>query len=270
MKKFLHSTYLPVLVPLAAILALALRLWTLGGGPDGEGLYAPQPLGWALLWLVTAAALASIYYLTRGLKNPGRYSENFPASILGAAGCLAGGLGIAASALPTFATTTGNMLTLLAALLGVISTLSLLLTAFIRYRGGKPHFLLHAIPCLYFALRIFNCCRTWSNVTQISEFLFQFLASICVMLATYQMCCFDVNIGDRRSSLLWSFSGIYFCVLALPMGEDIWFYAGMLLWLMLNLCALRPLKANRPVQENEPAPQPDITPLTPEEEETDN
>ena len=36
---------------------------------------------------------------------------------------------------------------------------------------------------------------------------------------------------------------MYFCVLALPMGEDIFFYAGMLLWLMLNLCSLRPMKA---------------------------
>ena len=245
MKKYLHPTYLPILVPMASILALVLRLWTMGGGPDGEGLYPTLPLAWALLWLVTAMTLAGIYALTRRLKNPGRYTDNFPASALGAAGCVAGGLGIVYSALTTL-TAAQDLLGTLTGFLGLISAAALLLTALARFQGKKPNFVFHVVTCLYFALRIFDCCKHWSNVTQIGAFLFQFLASICVMLATYQMCCFDVNLGNRPSSLLWSLSGVYFCVLALPMGEDIYFYAGMLLWLMLNLCSLRPMKVSQP------------------------
>lgn len=245
MKKYLHPIYLPILVPLTSILALALRLWTMGGGPDGDGLYAPQPLAWALLWLVSAVTLAGIFSLTRRLKNPGRYADNFPASPLGAAGCAAGAVGILFSALTTLFGGK-DLLSNLTGILGAFSGAALLLCAVARLRGKKPSFLFHVIPCLYFALRIFDCCKHWSNVTQIGAFLFQFLASICVMLAAYQMCCFDVNLGNRPSYLLWSLSGVYFCVLALPMGEDIFFYAGMLLWLMLNLCSLRPLKAAQP------------------------
>lgn len=258
MKKYLHSSYLPILVPMAAVLALGLRLWTMGGGPDSAGLYAPQPLAWALLWLVTAATMAGIYLLTRRLKNPGRYSDNFPASILGAVGCVLGGLGVLSSALVTFPDTK-DLLATITAILGLVSAAALILSGVIRYSGGKPHFGIHAIATLYFALRIFNCCRHWSNVTQTSEFLFQFLASVCVMLATYQLCCFDVNLGDRRSSLLWSLAAVYFCVLALPMGEDIYFYGGMLIWLMQNLCATRPLKANKP--QEAPAQEPESTPI---------
>ena len=242
MKKYLHPTYLPILVPLASILALALRLWTIGGGPDSEGLYAPQPLAWVLLCLVSAVTLAGIFTLTRRLRNPGRYNDNFPASPLGAAGCAAGALGILYSALPPLFAAQ-DLLSSLCGILGIVSGAALLLCAVSRLRGKKPSFILHVITCLYFALRIFDCCKHWSNVTQIGAFLFQFLASICIMLATYQMCCFDVNLGNRPSYLLWSLSGVYFCVLALPMGEDIFFYAGMLLWLMLNLCSLRPMKA---------------------------
>lgn len=255
MKKYLHPTYLPILVPIAAILALGLRLWTMGGGADSAGLYAPQPIAWVLLWIVTAATMALIYLLPRRLKNPGRYSDNFPASIPGAVGCVLGGLGILSSALSTFPTGK-DLLATLTAVLGLVSAAALIWSAVVRYLGSKPHFGIHALPCLYFALRIFNCCRHWSNVTQTGVFLFQFLASICIMLATYQMCCFDVNLGDRRSSLLWSLAAVYFCVLALPMGEDIFFYGGMLLWLMLNLCATRPLKAAKP---QEPADAPEAT-----------
>jgi hypothetical protein len=250
MKKYLHPTNLPILVPIAAILALALRLWTMGDGADSAGLYAPQPIAWVLLWIVTGATMALIYHLTRRLKNPGRYGDNFPASILGAVGCALGGLGILSSALTTFPTAK-DLLATLTAVLGLISAAALIWSAVVRYTGGKPHFCVHAIPCLYFALRIFNCCRHWSNVTQTGVFLFQFLASICVMLAAYQLCCFDVNLGNRRSSLLWSLASVYFCVLALPMGEDIFFYGGMVLWRMVNLCATHPLKANKPQETPE-------------------
>lgn len=251
MKKYLHPTYLPILVPLASILALALRLWTMGGGADADGLYTPQPLAWALLWLVTAVTVAGIFALTRRLKNPGRYHENFPASPLGAAGCAAAALGILFSALTTLFAAQ-DLLATLTGILGIVSAATLLLTALARYQGKKPNFILHVVACLYFALRVFDCCKHWSNVTQTGVYIFQFLASICIMLAAYQLCCFDVNLGDRRSSLLWSLSGVYFCVLALPMGEDIWFYAGMLLWLMLNLCSVRPLKAPQPPVTDHP------------------
>lgn len=245
MKKYLHPTFLPLLVPLAAVLGMALRLWTMGGGPDAAGLYPRQLLPWILLWLVTALTVACIYVLTRRLKNPGRYSDNYPASILGAAGCAAGGAGILYCAI-TALTAANLLLTTLSGWLGIVAGVCLVGTAVVRFKGTKPPFVLHLVPCLYFALRIFDCCRHWSNITQSGMFIFQFLASVCVMLATYQMCCFDVNLGNRRSSLLWSLSGVYFCALALPVGEDLWFYGGMMLWLMTNLCAVRPLKVNKP------------------------
>ena len=259
MKKILHPTNLPLLVPLAGVLGLALRLWTMGDGPNQAGLYPRQPLAWALLWLVTALTVVGIYLLSRRLKNPGRYSDNFPASILGAVGCMAGGAGILYCAAATLPTATIALSTI-SGWLGIAAGACLLVTAYIRFRGMKPAFVLHLVPCLYFALRIFDCCRHWSNIPQSSLFIFQFLASVSIMLATYQMCCFDVNLGNRRSSLLWSLSGVYFCMLALPIGEDIWFYGGMMLWLMTNLCATQPLKANKPAPESETAQEAEAAP----------
>lgn len=250
MRKILHPKFLPILVPVASLLGLLLRIWTLGGGHNAAGLYAPQPLAWTLLWIVTAATLALIFAITRRLKNPGRFSDNFPASPLGAAGCALAGLSVIYSCLTTLVSAT-DLLATLTGILGLVSAAALLLSAVIRYQGKKPHFAIHAIVCLFFALRVFDRCKHWSNLTQTGTFLFQFLASICVMLAAYQLCCFDVNLGNRKSSLFWSLSAVYFCVLALPIGDDPFFYGGMLLWLMTNLCSVRPLIAGKPQEADE-------------------
>lgn len=269
MKKYLHPKFLPILVPAASVIGLLLRLWTIGSGPDAEGLYKPQPVAWTLLWIVTILALGAVVLMSAGLKNPGRFSDNFPASPVGAAGRVIAALGIMLSGL-TILTKAENILGTLTGLLGMGSAVCLLLLGFARYQGRKTSFLLHAVPCLFFALRIFLLCRVWSNETQIGVFLFPFLASICVMLATYQLACFDVNLGKRRTSLFWSLSGVYCSLLAVPGSDEPMFYIGMAIWLLTNLCSLRLLKARKPQSAPEtaaaptPAPEPPTSTSAPE------
>lgn len=250
MKKYLNPKFLPILVPVAGLLGLLLRLLTMGSGPDPEGLYEPQPVAWTLLWIVTILTLFAVVLLSARLKNPGRYNDNFPASPIGAAGHIVAALGVMMTGL-SILTSAANLLASLTGILGVGSAVCLLLLGFARYQGKKTSFLLHVIPCLFFALRIFLLCRVWSNETQIGVFLFQFLSSICVMLASYHLACFDVNLGKRRISLFWSLSGVYFSLLALPGGSEPVFYIGMAAWLLTNLCSLRPLKARKPQPEAE-------------------
>lgn len=251
MKKFLRPKHLPTVVLLASVLGFLLRLWTLGAGPDNEGLYQPQPLAWALLWIVTALTLAAIVLSAGRLKNPGTYGDNFPASVLSAAGAAVAAFAILFSGLSAMTSAT-DILTSITGIAGVVGGVCMVLVAFARFRGENPGMLYHVVVCLFFALRIFGCCRDWSNEPQIAVFLFPFLASICVMLAAYQLTCFDVGLGKRRHSLFWSLSGIYFCILALPSGEDRLFYCAMAIWLATNLCSLRPLK-RKPVVEDAPA-----------------
>lgn len=265
MKKYLHPKFLPILVPAAGVLGLLLRLWTMGSGPDPEGLYAPQPFAWTLLWIVTILTLGAVVLLSAKLKNPGRYSDNFPASPIGAAGHVAAALGVMMSAL-TILTASSALLYTLTGILGIGSSVCLLLLAFARYQGKKSSFLLHTIPTLFFAVRIFVLCRAWSNEPQIGIFLFQFFASICAMLASYQLACFDVNLGKRRISLFWSLSGVYCSLLALPGSGEPVFYIGMAAWLLTNLCSLRPLKARKPqsAPESNPESVPEAAPIVPE------
>jgi hypothetical protein len=262
MKKYLHPKFLPILVPVAGLLGLLLRLWIILPGPDPEGLYAPQPFAWTLLWIVTILTLAAVVVMSARLKVPGKYTDNFPASVPGAIGSALAALGIILS--KQVFPIGSDLLSTLTSILGIISAAVLVLAALNRYQGKKSSFLLHAIPCLFFALRIFMLCRVWSSETQTGVFLFQFFASICVMLASYQLACFDVNLGKRRSSLFWSLSGVYFCLLALPGSNEPLFYAAMALWLLTNLCSLWPMKARKP-QTKTPAESaaPEQEPPTP-------
>lgn len=251
MKKILRPKSLPFIILAFSAMGVLMRLWTIGSGPDKNNLYAPNPMAWALLWIVTLGAAASILLLTAPLKNPGRYSQNFPPSIPGAIGTGLAALGIMTSGLSMLATSV-DVLTRITGLLGTVSAIALVLVAFSRFNGQRPNFLLHAVMCLFFALRIFNKCKLWSNEPQIGVFLMPFLASVCVMLASYQLASFDVDLGNRKHSLFWSLMGIYFCVLSLPACEEPLFYLLMAIWLLTNLCSLRPLK---PKAHAEPAPE---------------
>lgn len=256
MKKYLRPKHLPLIVPALGLLCLLLRLWTLGGGPDAEGLYAPQPVAWTLLWAVAACAAGLIFWLCLPLNHPGSYRQNFPASIPGAAGVAAGALAILISSVGMFTAANGTLGTI-TGILGILSAASLVTVAIARYQGKRPSFLPHAAVCLFFALRIFLCCKQWSNEPQLGTFLLPFLASVSVMLAAYQQAAFDVDLGKRRSSLFWSLMSVFFCIAALPACDEALFYILLAVWLITNLCSLRRLKPKAPETPAEPEQQAD-------------
>ena len=261
MKKLIRPRHLPAIVVFAGLLGFIFRIWILGTGPNSEGLYKPQPLAWVLLWVLTALTLFAVIWLPRRLRSPGRYSDHFPASIPGAIGGVLAMLACLTSALGIFQAASGGLATF-TAILGLAATVCLGLAAFARFTGKQPMMVAHTVPCLYFALLTFDRCRNWSNETQIGLYLFAFLASLCIMLATYQRACLDVGLGKRRSYLFWSLSGVYFCILALPGSDDLLFFGCMAVWLLTNLCSLRPL-TKRKQQPAEPE-QPDTAAAEPE------
>ena len=253
MKKLIRPRHLPAIVVFAGLLGFVFQIWVLGGGSNNEGLYKPQPVAWALLWILTTLTLGAIIWLPQKLRSPGRYADHFPASLPGGIGavlatvsCLISAIGVLQNA--------ANGLSTFTALLGLAATACLGLAAFCRFTGKRPMVLAHTVPCMYFALLIFDRCRNWSNQPQIGLFLFPFLACLCVMLATYQRACFDVDLGKRRSYLFWSLSGVYFCILALPSCDNLLFYGSMAVWLLTNLCNLRPLTRRKPQPEQPPEP----------------
>lgn len=251
MKRFINSRNIPLVVLLSSLLAMLIRIWTRGGGPDANGLFAPRPFVWTLLWILTFATAAVIVLAVSGLKNSPVYGENYPKSAICGLCTVPVAVWIlissylqlrASVALELPDTTVVDTVTGIG---GLVAGLCLLLSALHRCMGRKPFFLINGLVCLYLALRLFNRCQIWSNEPQIGVVVFPFLASTALMLSQYQRVCFDVDLGKRCWSALWSLMSVYLCIVAIFSFDQPLFYGLCALWQLADLCSLRPLKRKR-------------------------
>lgn len=275
MKRLINSKSITLLVPLCALLAVALRFWTRGSGPDEAGLFPSMPLAWGLLWLLTAATTAATLFAVWGLQNPGTYRDNYPRSIVAGLCTVPAAIIFLASGFTQSHGSIGGELPgntivdTVTGIVGILAGVCLLISALHRALGKKPFFLINGVVCLYLAFRLFNCCRSWSNEPQLNMVVFPFLASTALMLAAYHRVCFDVNMANRRWAAFWSLMSSYLCVVAMISFEQPLFYGFAAVWQMANLCSMRPLKRRpQPVIQEAQEPQSDGETQTPETEET--
>lgn len=240
MKKLLRPRYLPYYTLIAGLLGFLLRLWTLGGGPNKLGLYEPQPIAWILMALLCAITAAVILYSIRGLKNPGKFIDHFPASLPGAVGCGFCAVGLVIAGF-TASEEVGIVFSLVMTALAITGALGMCLCAVARKCGNRPPFWPYLASCVYLGLRLFDRCRGWSEEPQTAVYLFPFLASTALMLAMFHMTTFHVNTGKRRIALFFSLSGIFLSLICLASSTESIFYGCMALFLLTNLYSLRPL-----------------------------
>ncbi len=251
--------YLPFAHYIAAGLggiALALRLWMLSGGTDDRGLY-PDHFTWPLVCIISLGAVVFFWLLSRQADPVRPYRENFPASILGAAGHLAAALALAITGLGLFGSA------LLSAILALLAAAALALGGYLRYLGKRPPCLVHAVPTAFFALQLFTLGKDVGAEPETHLFLFPFLATVALMLASYQLWGIDVKEGNRQKSLFWSLTAGYLCLVAIPSSGLL--YLGCGLWMLTNLCSLMPERQRREAPV-EPAPEVAAEPV-PEETE---
>lgn len=235
MKKTIFGTLLPVIVLTSAIAALALRLWTLSGGPSATGLYPGHPFVWCFLLILTLATLATTVVLILPLKQNKCYRHNFTASLPGAIGY---GLAALAFVLSAFrvADESRDLLGILGLILGLGGAVCFSIGTVDRYFGRKPCFWILLVPCLFLALRLFLCCRGWSTISQTGNYLLPFAAGVFLPLAMWHHGAFALDMGNRHYSLFFSLTAMYFCIAALPGGADPLFYGCMAAFLATNLC----------------------------------
>lgn len=257
MKNFINSKSIPLLVLLSSLLAVLLRVWTRGGGPDSAGLFSHKPLAWVLLWLLTAATAAAIAFAVRRLKNPGTYRDNYPKSLLAGLCAIPAAVSFMVSGYFQLRDSVGYMLPgttvvdTVTGVMGLLAGLCLLLGAVHRFMGKKPFFMINGVICLYMAVRLFNRCQIWSNEPQMGIVVFPFLASTALMLSSYHRVCFDVDLGRRGWSALWSLMSVYLCAVAIFSFDQPLFYGLCALWQMTDLCSMRPLKRKSKAEPRE-------------------
>ncbi len=216
-----------------------LRLIFLLMGTDDRGLYpAGHPLFWAVC-LLTLATVAFLGYMSRMTDRKRWYRGSYPVSLPGCLGCLAAAAGIACTNISLIRS--ADRIEMLTGLLGLACAVMLVLWGFDRQAGKKPAPYIGAIPCLFFALRVFYLGKTMGTDPEMVRYIFEFLGALALLPASYYLWGFHINLGNRNKSVFWSLTALYLCICAAP-GSSQWpLNLGCALWLLTNLCSLRPL-----------------------------
>lgn len=221
----------------AGALGLLLRYLLYATGTDDQGLLVRDHFARILIWLLTAVTLAGLFVLTRKITGPEPYRDRFPASTPGGIGCILAAGGTLLTTISEMPNATGSA-ELVCTVLGFAAALILLLLGICRLTGFEPGFLLHAVLCVYFALRMVAQYRYWSSDPQLMDYCFHLLACVGLMLASYHHAAFGAEMGSHRQLWFFSLAAVYLCCLTLAGPEDQLFYLTCGIWLFTNLTSL--------------------------------
>ncbi len=238
MKRFLHPFNTPLVTLIASLLAMVMRLILLGQA-DATGLLPMGHPASVFSWVITILVLVYLLLSTRTLNEAAKYAFNFPASPFAAMGILAGALGIGINSIAELFSGADTLQTV-SSLLGLLCVPSLLFLAHCRKDGRRPGTLFNTLLCIYLMLHLVSHYRLWSAYPQIQTYGFELLALVCLMLASYQRCAFDVGHGSRRAYVFTSLSAAFFSIAALPGSSNVLFYIGCAIWMLTGLCSLKP------------------------------
>ncbi|MBQ6839578.1 MAG: hypothetical protein IJO45_02680 [Oscillospiraceae bacterium] len=203
----------------------------------GGLLKAGHPLSIAL-YILTACTLAVLALCVLPLKiMPHRYRRPFRKTNRAALGCMFGAIGILVSSLQMVLRQV-EFFTMITIVMAFVAALCLGFLAYARQKGSRPHYLIHAGIIIFLMLQLVCQYRIWSPEPQLDLYFFPLLASVFLLLTTYQGLCLDILKGDRRQYVFCNQAALFFCCLSL-MDSQCFFYLGMGIFCATNLCTLR-------------------------------
>ena len=236
MKKNRNLHPLPWLTVICGGLLALCRHWLQSAGIDENGLYATRHIADTLSYLLLALGMLTIWLFVRNLQGDGQTKDLFPASSLGALGCVAGAIGIFLSVIVE-KPAQPDAVWFLHLLTGCFAAVALLFAAHIRLKGRSAHYFLHSAVTVFFLIRLVFCYRTWSSEPQIQVYFFPLLASVFLLVWVYQRTCLDAGFGSRKYYAFFHHGVLLLC-LAGAIGNNGLSYLCMAIWAATNLCRL--------------------------------
>lgn len=244
---------------MAGTVGALLRFCLLLEGTDDRGLYPAGHFSWTALVIFSLAVLVVLFLTTRHAGRSRRYLDNFPASIGGAIGFIVGAAGLVLMGLEGLSNP--DILARVESIVAIPAATGLLFAAWSRFRGEKVHYLLYALPCLYFALHLFSMGRSYGNEPEESRFLFAFFASAASIVSFYQLWGYAVDLGNRAFSLFFSLLTVYLCMVAAPGSQHATLYITTAVCLFLNLCPRKAAARRAAPLVQEEVPEAPIDPI---------
>lgn len=212
MKKLLR--YANFMALAAGAVGAGIMLCLLAAGTDERGLYPANHPAWILSGIWTAAVVVGCWLLSRQVGINRNFRQNFPASLVGAAGCGIGALGLLATGFSYLRTEVGAMHTV-TGIVGILAAVCLLFRGLQRLRGQKGKLPLHILPCAFFALNLFFLGQKFGSEPELCRYLYSFWATVTMVPACYHLWGFDVNLGKRPACIFWCLVAGYCNLVAL-------------------------------------------------------
>lgn len=207
------------LLPLAALvmgLACQIGRWTLyRTAVDATGLLtAGTPLEWGS-YALSVLAIGLFAAAAGKLREP----DAFASPTFAALGQLIGGLGLGWTAL-RYPGEMPGLLGIAWKILGIISAICLILSAFQSFQKKTPHFLALLAPCLFWLVHLIDNYRGWSGQPQLQSYLFALLATMAMALFTYYTAAEAAQMGKPRLRVFAGLSAGYLCLAAMLPGPE--------------------------------------------------
>ena len=207
------------LLPLAALvmgLACQIGRWTLyRTAVDATGLLtAGTPLEWGS-YALSVLAIGLFAAAAGKLRETEVSSE----PILAGLGQLIGGLGLGWTAL-RYPGEMPGLFGIVWKILGIISAICLILSAFQSFQKKTPHFLALLAPCLFWLVHLIDNYRGWSGQPQLQSYLFALLATMAMALFTYYTAAEAAQMGKPRLRVFAGLSAGYLCLAAMLPGPE--------------------------------------------------
>lgn len=230
MKHPFHKSILPYFTVCAGVIGLALR-FLLFSRIDEKGLLPAGHPADSALYILTALTLGILFLATRELtprkinRNVLRFGSAF-AYVLG-------GLGLILDCLLHFSGTQVRLAGV-AMIAGIVGGIVMFCMAALQLFGKKTPYLLYAVLTVVLMLDTVAQCQVWGSEPQLQVYFFPLMASICLILSSYQATALAAGHGKKKLLAFFSQSALFFCCLSL--NADQWpLYLGMLFWAAVQL-----------------------------------
>lgn len=230
MKNPFPSSILPIFPLGAGILGLLLRNW-LFAATDEKGLLPANHFANHALYILTALVLLILFLATRTLTP--RPINKKVLRLTNAYACILGGSGLFLTAVLLLISGSVRM-SKLAMIATGLGSLVMLLMAVLHFLRRRVHFLLPAAVTVALMINAVAQCQVWGAIPQLQIYFFPLLASIFLILCTYQKTTFTAKQGNPRLLAFFSQAALFFCCVSLN-APQLPLHLGMMFWAALQL-----------------------------------
>lgn len=207
--KRLNTIFIPAITLLMAAGLIQLRDWQLEKGFD-----AGIPLGGVTTWLVLGlVAVAAVLWLllSRCIASGKDYTQGRGMAI--GLTALVAGLGIAVSSAWALYSQRGDLLAIIADVLGLLGGFCLCLSGLASLMGRRLPAPVQILPYVFVMLRLVSDFRGWSIDPIVLDYGFRHFGLIFAMCTLYCSASLAFGKGRRRLTAFWAMGGVCLCAM---------------------------------------------------------